>query len=55
LPIPFPPPRANYFLLTLDLGRSGRDDAGAMNKWILAAILATLAVLMYVSVIVKAL
>jgi hypothetical protein len=37
----------------LDLRRSGRDDAGVMNKWILAAILATLAVFMYVSVILK--
>jgi len=38
----------------LDLKRSGRDDVGAMNKWILVAILATLAAFMYVSVIVKA-
>jgi hypothetical protein len=34
--------------------RFSRDDARAMNKWILAAILATLAAFMYVSVIVKA-
>jgi hypothetical protein len=51
---PFSVPPINLFLLPLDLRQPSGDDAETMNKWILAAILATLAVFMYVSVIVKA-